>query len=251
MFPGSDIVYKLMYVVGFAIMMIINLKTCDSHLISKKEAVLHTLFTYAAGVAGAMIMGKIYTAVAAPLGDTNGSNVAIFGAVVFTPIFLILLFLIDKTDIKENMDMFAPGIFAILACAKFGCMCEGCCAGFAWEHGIYNPKLDMRVFPVQIFEVVTMIAVICLTQLFFKKTKNYVDGTAYPITAAVYSVTRFCWEEARYYPDERLKHILGVFTFWQIWCIIVFIVCTVITILLYRETKKLAEYKAKKKKKRL
>ena len=62
MFEGSDYVYYAMYLVGFAIMMILNLRDHDRYHIGKKEAVLVTLVTYVAGVGGGMLMGKLYSA---------------------------------------------------------------------------------------------------------------------------------------------------------------------------------------------
>lgn len=247
MFKGSEYVYYLMYLVGFAIMMILNIKDCGRYKIEKKNAVIYTLYTYVAGVVGAMIMGKIYTAIAHALNDNSVSRVAIFGAVMITPIILVITFLIIKSDFRRNMDMLTPGIFIILASAKLGCFMNGCCGGFVCDFGIYNPEIGEKVFPVQIFEVLTMIAVIVLTQLYFKKTKHYVKGVAYPITAAVYSVTRFCWEEARYYPNERLKNVALGMTFWQICCIIVFVVSIIIIAVLYSDKVKQADIAAEKK----
>ncbi|MCM1364209.1 MAG: prolipoprotein diacylglyceryl transferase [Faecalibacterium sp.] len=235
MFDGSQYVYYGMYLVGFAIMMILNIKDCGRYKIEKKNAVIYTLYTYVAGVVGAMLMGKIYTAVAQAVGINYTGRVAIFGAVMFTPIILVIIFMLSKSDVRRNMDMLTPGIFIILACAKFGCFFSGCCAGFVWEHGIYNPAIDEKVFPVQIFEVVTMIAVIVLTQLYFKKSKRYVKGTAYPITAAVYSVTRFLWEEARYYSSDRMKNLFLGLSLWQICCIIVFVVSVILIVILHSD----------------
>ena len=90
MFPGSDKVYYGMYLVGFAIMMMVNLKTYEKYDVTKKTAVVFTLITYVAGVCGAMIMGDMYTAAIAKY-DGGYSNVAIFGAVFFTPIFMTVI----------------------------------------------------------------------------------------------------------------------------------------------------------------
>lgn len=232
MFPGSNIAYYLMYIVGFAVMMVIDVKTCGSYGIKKKTAVGYTLYTYFAGVAGAMIMGSIYTAVSHAYGYSSGSRVAIFGAVIFTPLFLLIMLMFTKSDKRRVMDMLTPGIFIILACAKFGCFLYGCCPGFVCESGIYNPHLGKTVFPEQLLESLSMIVLIVLLQLIFKRTKRFVPGTAYPITAAAYSVFRFCWEEARYYEAEELSNIVFGLTFWQLWCIGVFIVSIAVTAVL-------------------
>lgn len=247
MFKGSEYAYYGMYLVGFAIMMIINIKDCRRFKIEKKKAVIYTLYTYAAGVVGAMIMGKIFTAISRSVGENSGSRAAIFGAVMFTPIILVVTFLILKSDFRRNMDMLTPGIFIILVCAKFGCFLNGCCPGVVCNFGVYNPEIGEKVFPVQIFEVITMTAVIVFTQMYFKKSKNYVKGSAYPITAAAYSVTRFCWEEARYYASDNLKNLFLGLSFWQICCITVFAVSVILIIILHSDKVKKADIKAEEK----
>jgi len=219
MFEGSKYAYYGMYLVGFAIMMVVNLRTYKRYKISKKTAVLFTLITYAAGVKGAMIMGDLYTAAVARFGVGN-SSVAIFGAVIFTPIFMTAVSLIAGKSWRKIMDLLAPGIFIILACAKFGCFMAGCCPGRECSFGVYNPDLEMTVFPSQLFESITMGFVVVFCFLYATKYKKCISGSVYPVTAAVYSVTRFCWEFMRYYPSEEVRHIMFGLTFWQFWCIV-------------------------------
>lgn len=239
MFEGSNIIYKGMYLVGFALMMLYSIKKCGKHNISVKRAVSMTLFTYVAGVSGALIMGKVFSLISKSLGLNQSSSVAIFGAVMFTPLFLLLSFfvteklfaVIKKSNWRDNLDLLTPGIFIILTCAKFGCIFAGCCQGFLCDSfGIYNPVLEAKVFPIQIFEVVTMCGVMLLCHILLKKEHIFPKGSAYPLTASVYSVTRFCWEFARYYESEQLRRLFLGMSLWQICCIIVITVsvCTII-----------------------
>ncbi len=237
MFEKSSIFYDAMYVVGFALMMVWNLVDHKRYGIKKREAVLTTLYTYVCGVIGALLMGFIYTKVNAAFGYDEKSTVAIFGAVVFTP-FLLLIFPIKHRDWKSIMDMLAPGILLILTCAKLGCFVNGCCRGIVCEFGIHYPDSDYKNFPVQILEVATMLLVLLFTQLYVRKAKHFVAGTAYPITFAAYSVTRFCWEFFRYYPEEGMRHLILGLTFWQVVCCLTFVVCVVITIVLTANAKK-------------
>ena len=242
MFAGSDKAYYGMYLVGFAMMMIVNLKTHKRYELKKSITVIITLITYCAGVTGAMIMGSLYTKVAESFG-AGGSRVAIFGAVVFTPIFMSIVALALGQSWRKVMDMLAPGIFIILACAKFGCFLDGCCPGRECSFGIYNPKLEMTVFPSQLFESITMVFVVIFCFWYIFKCKKNLSGSVYPVTAAVYSVTRFCWEFMRYYISDELRHVMFGFTFWQFWCVIV-IVISIIWIVLLRSSK-LCELEAK------
>lgn len=237
MFEGSDYVYYAMYLVGFAIMMILNLRDHDRYHIGKKEAVLVTLVTYVAGVGGGMLMGKLYSAVSLALGGGTHSNIAIFGAVVFTPILLCVFFRLLKRDWRAILDMLTPGIFIVLLCAKFGCNFAGCCAGFVCDFGIYNPRVEATVFPVQAFETVTMIPIVIFGYYFTKKYKKFVKGMAYPVTAGIYCIARFLWEFARYYaPDDKMGDFFLGLTFWQLWCIFV-LVCSIVMFLILNSQK--------------
>ena len=237
MFEKSGIFYDAMYLVGFALMMVWNLADHKRYGIKKRDAVLATFCTYVCGVAGALIMGFLYTKITAAFGYDDTSVVAIFGAVVFTP-FLLLLFPINHRNWKSVMDMLAPGILLILTCAKFGCFVNGCCRGMICDFGIHYPGSDYKNFPVQILEVATMLLVLLFTQLYVRKAKRLVAGTAYPITFAAYSVTRFCWEFFRFYPEEGMRHLICGLTFWQCVCCITFVVCVTITVVLTVKARK-------------
>lgn len=231
-----------MYVVGFALMMVYSVKNRERYRVGKVAAVVLTLFTYVFGVAGALAMGKVYSAISQKITGEGNNSVAIFGAVIFCPLLLLGLFLLqnlfsgEKNDFRRQMDLLTPGIFMILTCAKFGCLMEGCCYGVAWEHGIFNPKAEMKVFPVQLFEVVSMIAVLLLARL-IEKSKGFVPGMKYPVTAILYCAVRFGWEFARYYPDEHLRRLALRMTFWQLCCIGVSLVCAGIVVYLAKSSR--------------
>lgn len=245
MFEGSEYAYYAMYLVGFAIMMLVNLKTYKKYDISKKTAVVITLITYVAGVVGAMMMGSMYSRAVFDYG-AEGSRVAIFGAVIFTPVFMTVASFIAGKPWRKIMDMLAPGIFIILTCAKFGCFMAGCCAGRECDSGlcIYNPKLELTVFPSQLFESITMCIVVAFCFWYAFKSKKCISGSVYPFTAAVYSVTRFCWEFMRYYVNDEVRHIMFGLTFWQFWCIVVVILSIVWVLLLRSERLSVLDAKA-------
>lgn len=242
MFEGSKYAYYAMYLVGFIIMMLINLKMYKRYELKKSTAVIFTLITYVAGVTGAMIMGDAYTALIERF-EAGGSSVAIFGAVVFTPIFMINAALIAGKPWRKIIDLLAPGIFIILTCAKFGCFMAGCCPGRECSWGVYNPKLELTVFPSQLFESITMCFVVAFCFWYIFKCNKNTSGSVYPVTAAVYSVTRFFWEFMRYYKHEEMRHLVLGMTFWQFWCVVV-IICSLLWIVLLR-SKKLTEIEVK------
>ena len=239
MFKGSEYFYYLMYAVGFFMTLFINLKTHDRYSLTKKKAVVYTVCMFLCGIVGALLMSDIYNSCCKSIGVNENSTVSIFGAVVFAPIFMTVFFLIEKSDALRNLDMLTPGIFITLTCAKFGCFLDGCCMGVPYENGIYNPIVNTRVFPVQICEVLSMIIMLVLTQTYIKKGKNVPAGFNYPLTTAVYCVIRFLWEFMRYY-DESMRHGFFGVTFWQGWCIIMFVLSAVMmTVLKIRSGKNL------------
>lgn len=227
MFPGSGTVYKLMYVVGFALMMVINLKTHKKYRLSTKNTVILTLITYVAGVVGAMIMSSVYSKIMYALGYDEPASVAIFGAVVFTPLFMAITSLLFRQDWRRVIDMLAPGIFVILACAKLGCFLHGCCHGIECSFGVMSPKIGTTVFPIQAVEVFFMCFVIAFSFWYPFKSNRYVKGAVYPATTILYCFMRFFAEFFRYYEKPGQRDILFNMTFWQLCCIVVSVVCAI------------------------
>ena len=233
MFPGSDVVYKLMYVVGFSLMMLINIKTHKKYRLTTKNTVILTLITYVAGVVGAMIMSNIYSKVMYALGFSEPASVAIFGAVVFTPLFMTIASLLLRQDWRRVIDMLAPGIFVILACAKLGCFLHGCCHGIECSFGVMSPEINVTVFPIQIIEVFFMCFVIAFSFWYALKSKRYVKGAVYPATTILYCFMRFFAEFFRYYENPGQRDILFGMTFWQICCVLVTVVSIIWLIIVH------------------
>lgn len=240
MFDNSSYFYYGSYVVGFILMMVINLKNHDRFSISKKNAIIYTVYTYICGIIGATLMGLIYYYVHSLLGIMVNKSVCIYGAVVFTPI-LLMLFPIKKSDRVNAVDMVTPGILLILACSKVGCFINGCCRGFICEEfGILYKGAEVKHFPIQIIETGIMLLILALTQLIIRKTSLISSGKNYPFTFAAYAVSRFFVEFARYYENEEQRNLMLGFTFWQITSIIVFIVCIIILVIPFKKKEKIS-----------
>ncbi len=245
----ADKAYYAMYIIGFAIMMVHTVVRCKNYGISRLRSVIYTLLTYIYGVSGAMIMGSVYSSAAAARGSGDMSKVAIFGAVIFTPIFLIVSMLLenlgrrllkkDPVSMKTTLDLLTPGIFIILTCAKFGCALIGCCHGIGCSFGIWHPDLHMYVFPVQICEVVCMMLIIYLVSILESKGKLR-PGMKYFISSGLYALCRFFWEFFRYYDSPQMKNFCLGMTMWQVCCVIVFLVSVTMTLVLlsHSETEK-------------
>ncbi len=213
---------KIALYAGMLVVIILSFFICKKHGVSKLSTLLFILTGYTGGVYFAGLMGGLYTKVAAMYGG-DGSKQAIFGVVVGLPIFLIVAALLTGHDWRSITDLFAPGAFLGLAFSKFGCFLSGCCPGIECKFGVYNNILDKVMFPSQLCESITMVFVVAFSFWYSLRYEKRVRGAAYPVTAMLYTFTRFCWEFLRYYDIDKMKHLLFGLSFWQIWCIIVFV----------------------------
>ncbi len=260
---SADKAYYSMYLIGFIIMMVHTVLRCKKYGISRPRSVIYTLLTYIYGVGGAIIMGNIYSSAAAARGSGDISKVAIFGAVIFAPIFLIISVILenlgrrllkkDQVSLRNTLDLLTPGIFIILTCAKFGCALIGCCHGIGCTFGVYHPDLHMYVFPVQICEVVCMMLIIYLVSILESKGKLR-PGMKYFVTAGLYSVCRFFWEFFRYYDSPLMRNFCLGMTMWQACCLMVLLVSVIMILALHSysgtEKKKLPEPRLHRKKRK-
>lgn len=207
--------------IGLVVVIILSFFICKKHGISKLSTLIFILLGYGGGIYCAKLMGGIYTMVSKMYGGGK-SNVAIFGVVVGLPLVLIAASLISGKDWKKVTDLFAPGAFLGLAFSKFGCFFAHCCPGIECSFGTYNPLYEKVMFPSQLCESVTMVFVVAFSFWYSLKYKKRISGAAYPITAMLYTFTRFCWEFLRYYDLDKMKHLLFGLSFWQLWCVAVF-----------------------------
>lgn len=233
---ASISLYKAMYVVGIIGMFVICVLSRKKYKTNLLRAIIYTFITFVSGVAGAKLMSKIYVASlsAASGGEyVPNSGVCLFGALMFLPVFMIVLSLISGEKFRKLMDYMTPGIFFILACAKSGCLLEGCCYGIADENGIYNHNLDYLVFPVQLYESLCTFAVVLLLLVIMCKRGKVRYGALYPAGTILYCAARFAWENYRYYEFECEKEFFLGLTYWQCWAIIAIIVSAVWLTVLY------------------
>lgn len=239
---------SVFYVLGVLFALGINLLFSWKYGISRLRAGLYTLcFFY--GVAGALLAGTAYQAFCVARGDPMPlSRVAMFGAVVFTPPLTILTVLAEKgirrilsaktgkpharISVRDTIDLETPDIFIVLAFAKLNCHFDGCCYGIPAGRGVYSAYLKTTVFPVQIAEVLAILAILVLCY-FLKQRPFYRRGMAYPLTAGLYCAARFGLEYLRYYPEDLRGVCLGM-TVWQACSLAVLLASAVSLVLLYR-----------------
>ena len=146
-------------------------------------------------------------------GRFGGQNVIrIF---LFLPLILWLYANTFGVDYKVSLDFAAPVLCIAQAFGKIGCTISGCCESW-WQlsFGVYNPYTETRLFPVQIAEGITALA-IAITVIWIAYRKNFRAGG---ITMAwmwvMFGSTRTVWEFFR--ANEKLFLGLSELALWSI-----------------------------------
>ncbi len=117
---------------------------------------------------------------------------SLLGVFFFIPPFIILFTKIFKLDFLKTLDFLIIGMFIELAFYRIGCMLEGCCHGFIYEHGILGYE-GLRYFPIQPIEA-GLDFIIAILLLIPFKTKWIQNGDRYLIGVLSYCLIRFVLE---------------------------------------------------------
>ena len=161
------------------------------------------------------------------LGSTETSNFSIYGAVFLTPVLVLASSAIIKQPWRNIIDMVAISEMTARAFGKLSCHFGYCCAGFEWEHGVYNGRFGTNMFPTQLCEFFTMVAIIIAGFVILYGSKRYKPGTLYPVMALLYAGTRFFWEFTRFYNYEQEKHFFLGMSLWQV-CSLIAVILSVV-----------------------
>ncbi|MBE6899140.1 MAG: hypothetical protein E7479_00520 [Ruminococcaceae bacterium] len=121
---------------------------------------------------------------------------------VYVPLIALPVakFLKIEGDRALSLLSFAP--LLVHGVSHFGCIFAGCCCGYQWTYGIYNPSFRDYRFPIQPIEAIGAVAIV--VYLFYRaKKRNYVpDGFEYPVMLVLYGSSRFIFEFFR--EDHKL-----------------------------------------------
>ena len=134
-------------------------------------------------------------------GGNNIVRIFIWVPVVAYPFARIL-----KIDWKDSCEFLAPCPAMVQGISHYGCIFEGCCHGYEWEHGIWNPALNTKTFPIQPIEACVAVAVVIYVLIRQKRLNYKGDGLTYPIMLMLFGYSRFFLEFAR----DNEKLFLGI-----------------------------------------
>lgn len=113
---------------------------------------------------------------------------------VYLPLVAFLCARLFNIRWETLCDIIAPGICAAQGMGSSACIFTGCCHGYPFTYGIYNPVYEMRVFPVQLCETGTSL-LIASYLIVLAKEKGYIsDGKSYPLMMMLFGTARFVWE---------------------------------------------------------
>jgi len=131
-------------------------------------------------------------------------GLAIWGALVFGILAILVYCTIVKVNFFKAMDVAVPGIFLAQSIGRFGCLSTGCCFGnptslpfgilytnphsHGFSESIALPE-GMSLLPTQMFESLFMLAMFFLFALVLRK-RGWPAGILLLVYAAVYAVWR-------------------------------------------------------------
>ncbi len=116
---------------------------------------------------------------------------------VWVPLAALAMSKLLGIDWKRGCDFVAPCVPLVQAVSHWGCLFTGCCHGYPFKWGIYNPALHEKVFPMPIVEALAALAVVIIICRYEKKRDYQPDGYAYPLMLMMFGYSRFILEFGR------------------------------------------------------
>lgn len=115
-------------------------------------------------------------------------------AFAFIPLIGFLVAKVLRKSYKQIWDIIMIIPLAMFAGARVACTITGCCRGYPFLWGVYNPEIGEILFPVQLLE--SLISILILIYVFWREKKNNFvpDGKNVPIILISYGIARFFTE---------------------------------------------------------
>jgi len=202
---------------GTVLMLAVTVYLRKFYQITLWKIVLLTLMLTVFGLLGTKILFLIETG--------RWSGTSYFGAVFFTPLFMMLVAKALRLSIGDTLDLCAPAECIMLALMKVKCLIYGCCDGRL----LYATKEIAIRFPSQIVELVAALVIMVLLILLIKKGEK--KNQIYAWYMIYYGVSRFVLNCLR--DTEPFVGILPAGNFWALISIGIGVV------LIYHKKKKL------------
>ena len=199
--------YYLFHIIGFIATALYLIWVFPKYSVKRLNGLALAACTYLTAYALMLVLFWIIT------GEFGGQNV--IRVFLFVPLILLLYAKTFDVDYKKSLDFAAPVLCIAQTFGKIGCTISGCCESF-WEvpWGVYNPDTETRLFPVQICEGVTALA-IAIAVIIIASRKNFkCGGRTMAWMWVMFGSTRVIWEFFR--ANEKLFLGLSELALWSI-----------------------------------
>ena len=215
--------YWSCYVLGFVTIFIFNTFYARHYNIKKFKALAFTIISYI------LIYAWTYVLAWVANGFEWGHHNAI-RVYIWFPLVLLATGKIFKIDWKTACEFMTPSTCIVYGIARLGCLFTGCCYGIPLSWGIESVQAGYRVFPVQLCEALTSLAIAVFIIIKAKKNEFHPSGKLYPLMLMWYGGTRFLWE----FLADNQKIFLNISEL-AIWALITFVFgtawyCTIISL---------------------
>ena len=199
--------YYLFHIIGFIATALYLTWVLPKYGVKRLNGLALAACTYLTAYALMLVLFWIIT------GSFGGQNVIrIF---LFLPLILWLYANTFDVDFKKSLDFAAPVLCIAQAFGKIGCMISGCCES-RWQvsWGVYNPYTETRLFPVQIAEGITALAIAIAVILIAARKDFRAGGKTMAWMWVLFGPTRVIWEFFR--ANEKLFLGLSELALWSI-----------------------------------
>lgn len=196
---AEELVYYLFHVLGFLLVFLFNIWYGKKRRISALHSVITTLLVYSATYIWIYVLFWIESG----FSSWGGNNIV--RGFIYVPLLAYPVAKLLKIKWIDMCDFIAPCVCLSQGISHIGCIFTGCCGGYPSSWGIYSSWQSCTVFPVQLFESATALAVFALLVYLNKKQSYQTDGKSYPLMLILFGSTRFLWEFAR----DNEKILLG------------------------------------------
>lgn len=183
-----NVLYRNFYILGFLSIFVFNTLYGKKFGIKKPKAFVLTVSSYLLIFAWAYVLSWLES-LFSDWGHHNAVRVYIW-----MPLLLFVLSKPMNVNWKKACDFVAPSACIVYGIARLGCLFPGCCYGIPWENGVYSASAETAVFPVQLCEALTALALAGLSIYLNKRKKYIADSKTYFIMLIPYGLGRFIWE---------------------------------------------------------
>ena len=198
----NGLFYDIFFVAGFCAVFLFALFTCNKYDIPRMKALAFVVLVYTLSVVWMFTQCWIENG----FRGWGGNNIV--RTFIWVPVAAWLVGKFMKIEWSRGCDFIAPCVPMIQAVSHWGCIFAGCCHGYEFKWGIYNPGLDEKTFPCQPIEALVALAVVIFIYQYEKKNNYNTGGLAYPLMLMLFGYSRFLLEFLR----DNDKVIFGIST---------------------------------------